>query len=197
MYSFILVYQVMKYFGLYIATWEYSSRRCKCTLSLVSKGESWLWCILNGSGLEMKVSLRQPVPVGAFLLLHGGFLISESFFLPFVPPGAIGFTIFFLVEDMAKSLGSVKGVVRFLKHQACWMFPWFGSVPNHSLVGTLTKALFIHTARFNRVLELLQLAYSTLAEIVVPSATVATPLAAMAWAALLQPPSPRLSIGSG
>ena len=59
----------------------------------------------------MKVSLRQPVPVGAFLLLHGGFLISEYFFLPFVPPGAIGFTIFFLVEDMAKSLGSVKGVV--------------------------------------------------------------------------------------
>ena len=47
MYSFILVYQVVKYFGLYIATWEYSSRGCKCTLSLVSKGESWLWCILT------------------------------------------------------------------------------------------------------------------------------------------------------
>ena len=53
----------------------------------------------------MKVSLRQPVPVGAFLLLHGGFLISEYFFLPFVPPGAIGFTIFFLGRRHGQVVG--------------------------------------------------------------------------------------------
>ena len=45
LYSSILVYQVVKYFGLYISTWEYCFRRWKRTLSLVSKGESWLCCV--------------------------------------------------------------------------------------------------------------------------------------------------------
>ena len=50
-----------------------------------------------GVGWRLKVSLRQPVPVGVFLLLHGGFPLSRSFSSPLVPLGAIGFTVFFLL----------------------------------------------------------------------------------------------------
>ena len=110
-----------------------------------------------GMGWRLKVSLRQPVHVGVFLLLHGGFPLSRSFSSSLVPLGAIGFTVFFfLVGDMAKSLWSMKGVILFLKHQACWMFFDCGPVPNHSLVSAPTKALF-----FSHILELLQLAPST------------------------------------
>ena len=65
------------------------------------------------------------------------------------------------------------------------------SLPNRISVGALTKALFFHIARFNRVLELLQSALLTSTGIAAPPATKAAPFVTMAWAALLQPPSPR------
>ena len=52
----------------------------------------------------MKVSLRQPAPIGAFLTLHGRleiFSLSGSFLLPLAPLGETGLTIL-LVESMAK-----------------------------------------------------------------------------------------------
>ena len=65
------------------------------------------------------------------------------------------------------------------------------SLPNRISVGALTKALFFHIARFNRVLELLQSALLASTGIAAPPATKAAPFVTMAWAALLQPPSPR------
>ena len=52
----------------------------------------------------MKVGLRQPAPIGAFLTLHGRleiFSLSGSFLLPLAPLGETGLTIL-LVESMAK-----------------------------------------------------------------------------------------------
>ena len=145
------MYQVVNYFGLYIATWEYHFRRCKHTLRLVSKGESWLCCVWKCCHPRLPTVVRdcflkwewvgeesEPQATSA----HEGrfYCYIKDFRYLDLPRRRLRCLVqlvspffFFLVGDMARSLWSVKGVIWFLKHQVCYMFPGFGPPPQSQL----------------------------------------------------------------
>ena len=113
---------------------------CHLCLPAVVRG----WFSKNGSGLEMRVNFRHLVPIGVFMLLHGGSLSLGSFSPLLVPHDALGSIIFFLLaRDIAKSAWSVRSVILFLKHQACWASPGHGPILNRNSVGASTRVLIL------------------------------------------------------
>ena len=139
-----------------------------------------------GVGWRLKVSLRQPVPVGVFLLLHGGFPLSRSFSSPL---GAIGFTVFFL-------LGRRHGQV-VVEYERCNFIFETSSVLDVFRLWTSPQSQLGQRPNQGSLLQ------PHLGVVAACSFDVGwchgvgdAPLAAMVWATLLQPPSSRLPVGS-
>ena len=135
----------------------------------------------------MRVNFRHLVPIGVFMLLHGGSLSLGSFSPLLVPHDALGSIIFFLLaRDIAKSAWSVRSVILFLKHQACWASLGHGPILNRNSVGASTGALILQQPASATLWGCCSSFFFLVTGLSCSSTGGQLPFATVAWVAILQ-----------